>query len=137
MLLSAVSFVGAESNGKDDVNKQIEKAIKATETYHDVNKAEKDGYELASPYVPGMEFHYVNSKLVDEKVDESKPEALLYVPTEDGLRLVAVEYISVVPNELYDLPFDPPFGDIPYTLHAWIWEENPDGMFTPFNPDIE
>ena len=38
----------------------IKKVEKATEKYQDVKNAERDGYVLASPYVPQMGYHYAN-----------------------------------------------------------------------------
>ncbi|MEX2549894.1 MAG: hypothetical protein WD638_06695, partial [Nitriliruptoraceae bacterium] len=60
----------------------------------------------------------------------------------DGqLRLVAVEYASWQPASLFGQTFAPPAGigepGPPfYTLHAWIWQGNPDGVFAPFNPNV-
>ena len=29
---------------------------------------------------------------------------------------------------------DPPANGLPYTLHAWVWKNNPAGTFAAFNP---
>jgi len=122
----------------------------ATTRYHDVSNAEADGYEQTSPFVPNMGYHYVNFGLVDGEVDIKSPEALVYVdnPAKDGKRrLVAVEYIipkPIIPNES-DLP-DLFSGDSDHwhfeseinawTLHAWVWYPNPEGMFHGPNPRV-
>ena len=74
----------------------------ATAQYHDIAVAEAAGYNgTGEPCVsapPGtMGFHYVNRPLVgDPALDVSRPEILLYAPTEDGgRRLVGVEYMRI------------------------------------------
>ncbi|WP_134702706.1 hypothetical protein [Ammoniphilus sp. YIM 78166] len=84
MALSVVSFVSAEPS-KSDVSKDLAKAKQATAKYHDINKAEEDGYVPGSPPVPGMGIHYVKPILIDEEVDVTKPEALLYIETKMDL----------------------------------------------------
>ena len=123
-------------NDPKEVEWAINKVRKATEKYHDVKKAMKDGYVQASPYVPQMGYHYVKQSLVDGVVDPLAPEALLYIPTKKGLKLVGVEYLSTENQSLFGVKFDPPHDGLPYTLHAWIWTPNPDGMFSAFNPAI-
>lgn len=94
------------------------------------------------------------------------PEVLLYAPDGDHMRLVGVEYVvtalaktSVGPVPWFD-PTPPPDGffnaaptlftqsfngPMPghgpgepwhYDLHAWIWQGNPAGIFTDFNPHV-
>jgi hypothetical protein len=89
----------------------------------------------------GMGVHYV--KGIDDVLDPAAPEALVYELTDRGPRLVAVEYI--IPDEFVD-PTDPPslFGHalhhhsfLPvFILHAWVWKNNPAGMFADFNPNV-
>lgn len=119
-----------------------------TARYHRVEEALAAGYVPASPCVSagplgGMGFHYVNAALVDGTYDPAQPEALLYEPMENGkLRLVAVEYLFVgdeapesgvegvfTPNQIPGTPWD-------FDMHAWIWTNNPSGMFRPFNPNV-
>lgn len=95
----------------------------------------------------GMGVHYVRN--IDDVANATDPEALVYEIEEDGdMRLVAVEY--VVPEEFVEdtsgnvvsLPslHGQDFHKHPslpmYILHAWIWEENPEGMFADFNPSV-
>lgn len=143
MVASAAGAKGHSDSGKKDkfndpekVEWAIKKVRKATEKYHDVENALKDGYVQASPYVPQMGYHYVKGTLVDGVVDPLAPEALLYIPTKKGLQLVGVEYLSTEDQSLFGVNFDPPHDELPYTLHAWIWTPNPDGMFIGFNPRI-
>jgi hypothetical protein len=93
----------------------------------------------------GMGFHYGNTTLIDGTVRVDEPELLLYEPQQNGrLRLVAVEYI--VPYTFHSRDADPPmlFGhqfqrnDVfqLWGLHAWVWKDNPSGMFANWNPTV-
>jgi hypothetical protein len=138
-------------------NKELAALRLATARYHDVETALADGYVADAHCVSappgGMGFHYVNPAHVDLDVDPSKPDVLLYEPMDDGgLRLVGAEFL--VHGDAWDamhseapsfagVAFDPPTDRSAmappgpfYTLHVWIWKENPDGMFAPFNPRV-
>jgi hypothetical protein len=95
----------------------------------------------------GMGVHYVRN--VDDVTDATDPEALVYEISESGeLELVGVEY--VVPQEfvedqsgavvalpaLHGRQFHKHSSLPLYILHAWIWEENPEGMFADFNSAV-
>lgn len=134
---------------------------RATARYHRVDVALEDGF-LAPPAddcvaAPpgGMGYHYVNgSNAQDLVIDPSNPEALLYEPTDDGgVRLVGAEFLvhgdgwdaanPGGPPTFAGVEFDPPMdrsATAPpgpfYTLHVWIWKDNPSGMFAPFNPRV-
>lgn len=91
----------------------------------------------------GMGLHYVNTGLLDGKVDIATPEAILYEPESNGeRRLVAVEY--VIPKDAWTSQ-DPPmllgqkftlnsFGL--WALHVWVWKHNPSGMYADWNPQV-
>lgn len=91
----------------------------------------------------GMGYHYVDTSLLDGAVDVTTPEALLYEPGPNGqMRLVAVEY--VIPESEWTGPGVPTllgqelelnaFGL--HALHAWVWKNNPDGVFASWNPNV-
>ena len=126
-----------------------------TARYHRLEVAVADGFIPLSPCVPGMGIHYGRpDRVFNPTVVASEPEVLLYQPTENGrYRLVGVEFM--VPADLWygaenESPpsvagreFDPPNAAhhdplvaSSYTLHAWVWMNNPDGMFAPFNPRV-
>jgi hypothetical protein len=110
------------------------------------------------PPMPGMAagamgIHFVNGAYVGTAdVDPAKPEALVYEPEGNGkLRLVALEYVTFqaawdathsAPPELFGQTFNftpaPNRYGLPafYSLHAWIWKNNPAGMFAMWNPDV-
>lgn len=137
-------------------NQDLAALRKATARYHDVEVALADGY-LPDPHCVaappgGMGMHYVNPGNMDLVIDPSRPEALLYEPTADGVRLVGAEFLvhgdgwdalHTDPPRFAGVEFDPPMdrgaaappGPF-YTLHVWIWKHNPSGMFAPFNPRV-
>ena len=93
----------------------------------------------------GMGFHYGNVGLIDGSVQVDRPELLLYEPGKNGeFTLVAVEYI--IPYTFHGRDAEPPrlFGrefsqnDVfqLWGLHAWVWKENPSGMFASWNPKV-
>jgi hypothetical protein len=136
----------------------------ATARFHDVDAAIAAGYELgyvngagvriitgciAHPTAGAMGYHYFNKQLIDDNVvDVLRPEGLVYSPGPDGrLQLAAVEY--VVPGAFSNPPgvsvapvvfgremviLVPAVGF--YTLHAWIWSNNPAGLFAHWSPEV-
>lgn len=121
----------------------------ATARFHSTVQATNAGYVEDSPCVaaPGlgtMGFHWVNQSLVDPVFEPLNPEAVLYAPNGNGkLKLVAVEYIVIntgQPAPTFDgQPFDIGGTPVPvahWSLHVWIHQDNPSGIFAPFNPAI-
>ena len=94
-----------------------------------------------------MGFHYINGGLLDGEAHVGKPEALVYAPDGQGhLQLVALEYVifadawtGAEPPMLFGKMFmfapAPNRYEIPafYSLHVWLWKDNPAGLFKPFN----
>ncbi|OPG10047.1 hypothetical protein B1R27_03400 [Streptomyces sp. GKU 895] len=102
------------------------------------------GYARTSTCVPNMGYHYVNATLLeDPAVDPAEPEALLYEggSTTGTRKLVGVEWI--VPDTAVTAA-PTLFGEIfshdavlhVYSLHAWIYKSNPNGLFETFNPKV-
>ena len=97
----------------------------------------------------GMGIHFVNLT-VQGPLDPKKPNVLIYEPVGDKLELVAAEWlvpVSVAKERpvLLGQPFQGPMeGHEPlipqefvhYDLHAWLFKDNPNGMFSPTNPDV-
>jgi len=125
---------------------ELSRVRSATAKYHNLDVAIGDGYADANVYEPHMGWHYLKADILDADFEIEKPELLVYAPWQNGeLQLVAVEY--AVPHAL---SADPPEGftgdddvwdleptfDL-WTLHAWVWYNNPDGIFTPFNPRVD
>jgi hypothetical protein len=118
--------------------------------FHRVEAAAEAGYTtditgcLEEPGVGGMGYHYADTNLIDDVVEEFKPELLLYEPQKNGkLRLVAVEYIvpftawtTPTPPVLHGLTFHANQTFQVWALHAWVFHHNPAGMFADWNPTI-
>lgn len=125
----------------------------ATAAHQDVASAEAAGWASSlrtlgcfqDPRRGGMGLHYINGALMDDKVDISRPEALVYELDAKGHvdGLVAHEYI--VPIDAWHgkrLPrlFGVEFHQHPtlplYVLHAWLWKDNARGDFDDWNPAV-
>ncbi|HJW22660.1 MAG TPA: hypothetical protein VJ506_09545 [Candidatus Limnocylindrales bacterium] len=136
----------------------------ATAAFHDIAAAKAAGYTvevadlagitcIADPGGAGtMGIHFLNPSLLDDTVNATTPELVIYAPGPDGrLQLVAVEYLVI--QAAWDAAnASPPalFGEtfhlvaagnrygLPafYELHAWVWQPNPNGMFYEWNPRI-
>ena len=93
----------------------------------------------------------------DAEVDLTKPEMLMYEKTSTGaMSLAGVEYIvfkaawervhgaSAAPPEILGHPLLASSHVFPgnpnpidhYELHVWVWKDNPNGMFAPYNPMV-
>ena len=121
----------------------LAEARAGTARYQNLAAAEADGFVPVSPCVShptdgAMGIHYVNLGRVDATLTPAEPEALVYLPGDNGrLRLVAVEYMTVAPAHFPGgLHTEPPHAVPFHTLHAWVWKNNPSGMFAGFNPSI-
>ena len=126
----------------------------ATAQFHDVAAARAAGYVPASgceqiPGVGAMGIHYLHPALAsDGDLDPLRPEVLLYLPTDDGLRLIGVEWFvaeqatggrhpSVLGRPL-DGPMEGHGPGMPthYDAHAWLWAHNPAGTWEAWNPAL-
>ncbi|TDC73249.1 hypothetical protein [Streptomyces hainanensis] len=129
---------GEGSLTEADVEAQLERVRRATDRYQNVRLAEADGYTLGESCITGLGYHFVRE--VAESQEElaiTEPNSVVYVPQEDGsLKLAAVGYVSKRPASLFGEEFTPPQTLPYYTLHAWVWEENPNGTFEHINPNI-
>lgn len=80
-------------------SKLVELVRDATRQFIDVNAATAANYKpflgcVSGPDHGAMGIHYVNGDFVgDGEIEVSKPEALIYEPMGDALRLVGVEFI--------------------------------------------
>ena len=118
----------------------------ATARYHSITQADMAGYRsflgCFDSADGGMGQHYVDQSIIDDGVaDPLRPEALVYEVDGSKLTLVGVEWVEVgaaseTPLVLFGEAFNynPDLGV--WALHAWIWRDNPDGMFSDFNPKV-
>lgn len=144
---------------------QIDALRKSLEKYKDYKVAVRDlylstvgcvhyaGEKMAHhmEYAKGaMGVHFVNVT-VRGAPDPMKPNVLIYEPVGKELKLVAVEWLVPLTADTKERPslFGQPFmgpmeGHEPlipkeyvhYDLHAWLFKDNPLGMFAPTNPDV-
>ncbi|MFC7598394.1 hypothetical protein ACFQU3_24000 [Terrabacter sp. GCM10028922] len=149
--LAAVALPSAELDGRGD---SVAAIRAATAPYHDVEAAIAAGYlptdECVAAPAGAMGYHYVKPSLLGQPPDLRRPSVLLYLPTGDGLKLGGVEWVQADGDQdpttdtdrpsLLGVPFAGPMPGhgpdqpVHYDLHAWVWQNNPAGMFEPFNP---
>jgi hypothetical protein len=155
--------VRAEDANKAD----IEALKKSLAKYEDYTAAVRDLYlstvgcvYYSGEKIPGtmdypkgaMGIHFVNVPSVGQKLDPMRPNVLIYEPTKKGLRLVAVEWlVPLTPDtkeppkllgQVFQGPMEGHYPLIPkefvhYDLHAWLFKDNPNGMFSPTNPSVK
>jgi hypothetical protein len=126
---------------------QLDQVRDATAKYFDVDDAVKAGYVDIGLFVPNMGWHYMKESLVDGKFEPTRPELLVYAddPCGGKRKLVAVEYaVPLAASKRAPAGF---FGVADewdanqqfqlWTLHAWVHEFNPDGVFAPLNPRVQ
>jgi hypothetical protein len=157
-------------NSPDDIVDAIATALEVSGKYRDVAVARADGYKPEGPRQFSAEgstgIRYVHEGRLAAAPDVSRPPILVYLPSLDGLKLVAVEYFQPViqdgepymgsefelprpdslparPPELFEgQPFDGPMaGHNPsmpwhYGQHVWLYTHNPKGLFATWNPAL-
>jgi hypothetical protein len=154
------------ANGTPMAHKHhLDQVRAATDAFHSLTAAQEANYNLEvadrdlitcieDPKGSGaMGVHHVNlGLLVDGEIEATTPEALIYEPGPEGSNtLVAVEYIVFADawhakhkqapklfGQSFELvPEGNRYGLQPfYELHAWIWKNNPNGLFDDWNPRV-
>lgn len=150
--------------GSVQIQTDLNIARTATARYQDVAVALQDGFVADAFCVRSpagtMGFHYLNPGRMDSRLNPAEPEILLYVREGGQMRLAGIEYwVPIVENgqpyfgaappanpgstpRMFGETFQGPMpGHSPtmpwhYDLHVWIWQANPAGMFSQFNPSI-
>ncbi|HWP17480.1 MAG TPA: hypothetical protein VNM46_17780 [Xanthobacteraceae bacterium] len=150
---------------QDQYKPQIDALRKAMEKYRDYKVAIRDLYlstvgcvHYAGEKIPdhmvyakgAMGVHFVNLT-VKGPPDPLKPNVLIYEPVGKNLRLVAVEWLVPHSPDVKEAPslfgqkfMGPMEGHEPlipkefvhYDLHAWLFKDNPLGMFEATNPKV-
>lgn len=143
---------------RDQGNTLVRVVRESTARFKDVAAAEAEGYALqfgcvSGPDAGAMGLHYVNPALLDDELDPTRPEILIYEPLPNGrIRLVGADYVvtadawhakHVGPPELMGQLFhliESPhrFAPLPsfYTLHVWAWKESPTGAFVNWHRNV-
>ena len=134
-----------------ELTRELNALKAATTSFHDFNAAQAAGYTtqltdcMVDSSLGGMGFHQAKASLINGTVAVTTPQVLLYEPQADGsVQLVAVEYI--IPYTLHSRNSPPPmlFGQRfkqndtfqLWGLHAWVWRDNPSGVFADWNPNV-
>ena len=163
--LACIDMVVRPSVAQEPYKAEIDALRKAMEKYQDYKVAVRDlylstvgcvhyaGEKMAHhmEYAKGaMGIHFVNVTLQGPP-DPMKPNVLIYEPVGKELKLVAVEWLVPLTADLKQRPslfgqsfMGPMEGHEPlipkdyvhYDLHAWLFKNNPLGMFAPTNPDV-
>ena len=162
-IMAAVAFVTVSvlPAGAGDGGDDLGKLRGATAQFRQIDRVIDAGYQLgyiapflldhciANPTEGGMGYHYFNHDMIhDTELDALSPEGMVYAPGPNGqLKLAAVEWIVpvaaweaagnteppvVLGQEMHIL--NPALGW--YILHAWVWKNNPSGMFQDWNPEV-
>jgi hypothetical protein len=163
-LISTCYGIGT-ANADDAQKAQLDALQQALAKYEDPYAAVRDLYlstvgcvhysgekiEGSMEYAKGaMGIHFVNLT-VQGPPDPSKPNVLIYEPVGGKLQLVAAEWLVPLTADTKERPalFGQPFlgpmegheplipkGFLHYDLHAWLFKDNPLGMFAPTNPNV-
>ena len=128
---------------------ELQQVRAATARYRDADNAFKDNYVDINLKLPNMGYHMLKASLVSPVFDLRKPPILVYNKREDGsFELLAVEYAVPIDWQHPDVAPEGFTGNDDmwnfntlntgwWTLHAWVWKNNPDGVFMPMNPDVQ
>jgi hypothetical protein len=163
VIAGALSVLLATAQAPDSVADFVAAARAATARYQEPSVALAAGYRRVGPDFPGMGEHWVNAALLVNGVrDVAHPPILEYALLEGRRTLIGITYAVLVTNDV-DLPTGFPVpaaawhfhsgtldeesfllsheglrhgvatGPRIAVLHAWVWLENPAGLFTTDN----
>jgi hypothetical protein len=161
----SLAVLGGPAAAEEDYTAQLEALKAAMEKYKDPYVAVRDLYlstvgcvhydgstmEGHLNYAKGaMGVHFANLTIRGAP-DPMKPNVLVYEPVGNKLELVAVEWLVPLTPETTEKPklfgqefqgpmegHEPliPQGFVHYDLHVWLFKDNPNGMFSPTNPNV-
>lgn len=133
-----------------DTDGAIASLQRVTARYHRLSVAIAEGFVLLHPCEargdegPVGTVYVHPGRLMDGVIDPASPDALIYEPGSDGtFKLVGVEF--AIPKALWTAPQPPSFLGATfqsedefgvYALHAWVWRNNPKGLFAETNPGV-
>jgi len=138
----------------DESTGNIDETRSELEQYDSAVTAWEDGWRNTMEYVANeddsaaMGVPFTNPDVAEDEVDPLRPHGLFYQITDEGrYELLGAEW--TVPAEavdeaptLFGETFSGPEQGLrarqpeQYALRAWLWADNPEGMFATFNPEI-
>lgn len=133
-----------------DENQALATLRRVTARYHDLDAAIADGFILlhdceVRPGEGAVGLLYVHlGRYLDGVIDPASPDGLLYAPGPNGKPVLAGVELAL-PTAMWSAPEPPEFLGTSfqtedefaaYGLHAWIWRDNPNGMFAQAHPRI-
>jgi hypothetical protein len=158
LLALPAALAHAEPPGQSAFLAQVRQA---TAPYRNINVAAqagwfaRDSFCVSGPDHGAMGVHVVNPALIGGNQPKvSQPQILIYEPQANGsMVLVGVEYVVIadawnahhpdgstpkVAGQLMNLIPAPNRYGLPsvYELHAWAWQNNPDGNFADWNHHV-
>jgi hypothetical protein len=125
---------------------ELQQVRAATAKFQNIDNAFGDNYVDIGLVLPNMGYHILKAELVSPVFDFRKPPILVYnKKANNKFELVAVEYAIPIDPQSPHTPPEGFTGDADvwdfntlntgwWTLHAWVWTNNPDGVFKPMNP---
>jgi hypothetical protein len=161
----AAIVLGATMVGATLAQSDVQAAKAATAQFHDLSVAGAAGFGQPPAPAPlhfcissldntgAMGFHYLNGANLNNITDPTKPAVLVYAPDKHGrLHLAALEFVifqdawyadhaaGTMPEMFGQMMMAsdgvrfeiPPF----FALHVWLFQDNPAGLFAPFNPNV-
>jgi hypothetical protein len=161
----AAIVLGATMVGATLAQSDVQAAKAATAQFHDPSVAGSAGFGPFAAPAPlhfciasldntgAMGFHWLNGANLNNITDPTRPAVLVYAPDKHGkLHLAALEFVIFqsawyadhAPGTMPEMfgqmmmandgvRFElPPF----FALHVWLFQDNPSGLFAPFNPNV-
>lgn len=163
LLLSGFTTARAQSFSVDEITDFAARARESTARYQDQQEALKDGYRRIGPDFPSMGEHWLNRAIVMRGViDPLRPPILEYITVNGRPVLAGVAYAQLAYDQapVSEIPApasawhyhagsvdeesfiashaegsasDSTHGPRIAVLHAWLWAENPAGLFATDN----
>ena len=162
LLFTAALACGGRARTPDDgaTRRFAEEARAATQRYRSQSIATAEGYRRVGTDFPSMGEHWVNlAQVMADSFTPARPSVLTYVHVNGTPRLAGVAYTALLEPDERPPDFAPARGhwhehngsiveesflaghhmsrtdgELRLSiLHAWIWEENPDGLFVTDN----
>jgi hypothetical protein len=122
-------IAAADSAAKPSLASQLASARLATAKYAtDLGRAKADGYNIITPMIPSMGYHFMNAKVTG--FDVTKPAILVYVHRGSKWQLGALEWVFT------KKPAKPPIEGAKYGTFAAACHYK-DGTFVPANSQDE